>query len=169
MGLAMSEKKEAFWRAPAMWLVLGLPLAAVIGSFVSLYFAIRSGSPDMVMDDVTRMSQVQTVDSAPDDRARELDLSFVAQVENDGVKLFPVKGELARDTPLQLMFIHPTIAEQDVTIELIPGEGGWHAGLANIATNHDWNVQVTPINGEWRVRGRLLKMERAVHLSPSIK
>ncbi|MFT4103509.1 MAG: nitrogen fixation protein FixH [Burkholderiaceae bacterium] len=44
------EQGGRWWREPIMWLVVGAPLAAVIGGFAILWIAIRVPDPVMATD-----------------------------------------------------------------------------------------------------------------------
>ncbi len=162
------DENKPFWKVPMMWLVLGLPLASIVAGIALLTIAVRSGGADVVRDDVQRVSQIQTTDLAPDDRARELGLSAVVRLDGDRVEIIPVTGEFPRSAPLRLVLAHPTRAIDDVVIVLPPGGNGWGAD-ARIDGDHDWSLQLAADDGSWRLHGRLPRQQLAARVAPSLQ
>lgn len=146
-------------REPMVWLLIGLPVAAVVAGIATVVISSRSGGNDAVIDPVERTAQIQTVELGPDERARALKLSAVLQVDGRRLRLLPASGAWTRDTtataapspagtgeapasadqrvrdgtshdrPLTLLLSHPTEAAQDLRVELRPTELGWSADL----------------------------------------
>lgn len=160
------------FRNPVMWLVIGLPLLSIVAGVGLVVVALRSGGDDAVIDTVQRTAQIQTTELGPDERARSMKLSAVLHVDAKGVDVLPVgggfaNGDVPRDVPLSLTLSHPSDASRDVRVELKPGELGWHADLA-LETGHDWLLQLTPADAQWRLRGRLVAGQGAAHLAPAL-
>ena len=166
----MNERHERrpAWREPMVWLVAGLPLASVIAGIGLLVIATRSGGADVVADPVRRTAQIQTADLGPDARAQQLRLSAVMRIDDGGfVQLLPVSGEFRRDAPLRVALRHPARADFDRDLLLQPDDQGWTA-TASIDAGHDWNVQLSPQDGQWRLQGRVPRGQRAAHLKPAL-
>lgn len=160
------NKTRPAWREPMVWLVAGLPLASVIAGIGLLIIAARSGS-DSVADPVRRTAQIQTADLGPDAVAQQLKLSAIVRIDGAGVQLLPVSGSFRRNLPLHLRLAHPARADQDRELVLQPDENGWSAS-ATIDGRHDWNVQLLPEDGHWRLQGRIQRGLRAAHLKPAL-
>jgi len=156
-----------FWKEPMVWLVWGLPLASIVAGVGLVVTAVRAGGADAVIDDVQRVSQIQTTDLGPDERAAQHRLSAIVQVRADHVELTAVTGEFEREAGLVLVMTHPTEAAQDLRLPLARTTTGWTAS-AEIDTRHDWNLQLAPENGAWRIRGRLQKDTQASRLAPAL-
>ena len=158
-------------REPMVWLLIALPLAAVIASIWLFVLSSRGGSIDAVADDVQRTGQIQTSDLGPDARAAELKLSAVLQSDEGMLRVFPASGEFRRGAPLQLKLLHPHEQDSDVTLTLAPDELGWRIKFA-VDASHDWNVQLgngdESTEGSWRLRGRLPQGQHAAHLGPAL-
>lgn len=161
----MTNKRPA-WREPMVWLVAGLPLISVIAGIGLLVIATRSGN-DSVADPVRRTAQIQTADLGPDALAQQLRLSAIVRLDDKGVQLLPVSGEFRRDLPLQLRLRHPANADQDQELVLQADEDGWST-TATIDRRHDWNVELLPKDGHWRLQGRIQRGLRAAHLKPAL-
>lgn len=159
-------------RNPVMWLVIGLPLLSIVAGVGLVVVAVRSGGDDVVIDTVQRTAQIQTTELGPDARARAMKLSAVLHADAKGIDLLPVgggfsNGDVPRDAPLTITLSHPSDASLDQTIELRPGELGWHADVA-LPLEHDWLLQLTPTDTQWRLHGRLVAGQNAAHLGPAI-
>lgn len=160
-------EKKPFWKIPMMWLVIGLPLASVVAGILLLVIAVRSGGADVVRDDVRRVSQIQTTDLGPDEHARALELSAVLRSDEGVLQVIAVTGDFNVRAPLRVVVQHPTRAIEDLQVELAPSAGSWRATL-ELDDSHDWIVQLEPLDGAWRLRGRLPKQQHAVRLAPSL-
>ena len=162
----MTEKKS-LWRMPIMWLVVGLPLASIIAGVGLVITAVNTGGADSVTDKVDRMSQIQTTDLGPDNQAQVLKLSAIMRVDGGMVEVLPVTGEFKRNAPLRLSLEHPLQAQEDRVLELKPSVHGWQVE-ADIDETHDWRLQLTPADTQWRLKGRLPKQQHATRLAPSV-
>ena len=162
-------------REPMVWLIIALPLAAVISSIWLVVLSYRGGSIDAVADDVQRTGQIQTTNLDPDARASERKLSAVLQSENGVLRVLPATGEFRRDQPLQVQLLHPNIEKADQLLTLAPDDLGWHVAYAADET-HDWSIVLSNGAGDgkanaserWRLRGRLARGQHAAHLGPAL-
>ena len=154
------------WREPMVWLVVAIPLAAVVASTALLVSAARStGNNDAVTDQVRRTAQIQVEDLAPDLAARELQLAATVSVEGERISLQPDGGDFPRDAELHLSLQHPLRAEDDFELVLQPNANGWQATHA-LPLGHDWNLTLAPADGRWRLQGRPLHNMRKASLRP---
>lgn len=160
------------WREPMVWLVAAIPAAAVVATIALLVTASRStGTDDAVADEVQRTAQVQVADLGPDAMARRLRLSAVVRFSNargeELVEVLPVEGTFDRKAALSLALHHPSHAGLDRTIALAPTETGWRSEGA-LDLSHDWNVQLAPVGGAWRLQGRWTSGQQATYLRPAL-
>ncbi|MCF7221419.1 FixH family protein [Marilutibacter chinensis] len=93
----MNESRHPL-REPMVWLLIGLPVAAVVAGILTVVISSRSGGNDAVIDPVARTAQIQTVELGPDERASELKLSAVLQVDGRRLLLLPASGAWTQDT-----------------------------------------------------------------------
>jgi hypothetical protein len=161
------SEKRAVWREPTMWLIFGLPAAAVAASVALIVSAVRSGGDDGVIDQVSHTAQIQVADLGADERAGQLGLSALLQANAGSVELVPVSGNFDLTATLQLHVAHPARAEEDLHVALLPATHGWHGQLATDADN-DWIIRLDAADGSWRLRGRLLRGQQAVLLTPAL-
>ena len=156
------------WRQPVIWLVVALPLAAVLASGILITMAIRSGGDDAVADPVRRTAQIQETELGPDESAQRLGLSAVLRIEPGLLEVLPATGEFDRRAPLLLDLRHPTRARNDIVLRLSPSANGWRAPL-RVAGDHDWLVQLRPGDASWRLLGRLPKGQGATRLASALE
>lgn len=164
------EQKSSPWRQPVMWLVIGLPVAVVIAGIVMIILAGGQGATDAVPEDVRRMAQIQTVDLGPDQVAHDMRLSAIARIDLEGgfVEVLPVNGAFDRQAPLRLHLLHPALEDGDVIVEVQPTETGWRTE-ATPGVEHAWRVRLEPLDGQWRLHGRMPAGQQAVSLRPSME
>lgn len=163
-----SKHARSAWREPMVWLVAALPIASVIAGVSLLVIAVRSGGADTVADPVQRTAQIQVSDLAPDERAQQLRLTAIVRVGTGLVEVLPVTGAFDHGAPLRIALRHPMLASADREVLLQPTELGWR-GRIDLDGTHDWNLQVTTDDGQWRLRGRLPKGQLAAHLKPAVE
>ncbi|MES2859082.1 MAG: FixH family protein [Pseudomonadota bacterium] len=156
------------WREPMVWLVVAIPAASVVASFALLFAAARSsGNNDLVADPVQRTAQIQTADLGPDSRAARLRLAALLRIDGADVEVLPLTGNFDAAAPLVLALRHPTDAARDRSLVLQPATtSGWRIP-ARIASGNDWNLQLGPADGSWRLQGRLPRAQRSARLDPA--
>lgn len=156
------------WREPMVWLIAAIPAAAVIATIALLVTASRSsGTSDPVADKVQRTAQVQVADLGPDALARQRHLSVVVRTGKGVVDVVPVDGDFGRDKPLLLSLHHPARADLDRRFTLTPMDTGWRIA-SEVDLSHDWNVQLEPEDGAWRLQGRWIAHQQAMYLRPAL-
>ena len=168
----LRDDQRPVWREPMVWLVGAIPAGSVLASVMLVVVAVRSGGADVVADPVQRTAQVQVADLGPDARAQQLRLSAIVRigVAHDGqrvLEVLPIDGAFDRNAPLNLSLHHPSRAERDRTVSLIPSALGWRSGH-DLDLGHDWNVQLAPADRTWRLQGRWPAGQQATHLRPAL-
>lgn len=150
-----------------VWLVIGLPAASVVAGILLVVTAVRSGGADEVGDDVRRSAQVQVSKLAPDELAQRMQLSALLRIQDGIVEVLPVTGAIPRTQSLLLSLRHPTDAAQDLRFVLAPSGSGWRLS-APVPAGHDWIAGLAPVDGRWRLLGRLESGVHAVRLAPAL-
>ena len=154
-------------RNPMVWLMIGLPLAAVVAGTATLVIAIRSGGSDAIPEEVRRTAQIQTAELGADEAAAQRRLSAVFSVDDGRVSVLVATGDFDRTKPLTLLLQHPIEAAQDISVTLQPDARGWSAGQA-LDASHDWRLRLDDADAAWRLRGRLPAGQRGTLLRPSL-
>jgi hypothetical protein len=94
-------------------------------------------------------------------------LSVLLRVQDGVVEVLPVSGSIPRSQSLLLSLSHPTQAAQDLRFELVPNGPGWRRS-APVPAGHDWIARLGPLDGRWRLLGRLETGVHAVLLAPAL-
>jgi hypothetical protein len=163
----MDDKARSAWREPLVWLVAGIPAAAVAALAWMVVIAAGPGSTDSVDPAVQRTAEIQTVDLGPDEAAAKLQLAALFRIDGKSLEVLPLHSGFDADKPLQLVLQHPARADLDRALLLHPSPGGWKVD-ARIDAGHDWNLQLTPEGGRWRLQGRLPRGRLAARLQPAV-
>lgn len=158
-----------WFREPMLWLVLGLPAAVVVASFVTLSLAISSGGDDGVRDPGSRVGKAQTADLGPERNAARLGLAaeLVLSADTEAVELRVQAGQFTSDS-LDLVLTHPRDASGDLSLSLIRADASRYFGRLAIPRDHAWNLQLQPADGQWRLQGRLPLEGLSADLSPAV-
>lgn len=165
---SLDNRRRSPWREPMVWLLVAIPAMAVLASVALVLIAGRSsGTNDAIADPVQRTAQVQVADLGPDTRAHQLRLSAVVRFGKGLIEVLPVDGTFDRAAPLMLELRHPTHAAADRKLSLDPTATGWRVDGA-LDLSHDWNVQLGPTDGHWRLQGRWPTGQQATYLRPAL-
>lgn len=149
-----------------VWLVAAIPLASVVAVVALITVAGGPGATDDIADPVHRTAQVQVADLSADTRARTLGLK--AQVDRDvhGLHVRLLSGSTG-NARLRLALRHPTLAVRDRVLELAPDAQGWRTTVP-VDLGHDWNLQLEPHDGRWRLQGRWQARTGQALLQPTV-
>lgn len=162
----MDARERSKWTNPVMWLLVGLPLASIVFG-VGLVIVANRDADDAVVDKVQRTAQIQVTDLGPDALAAQRGLSAVVRVGKGTVDVIPVKGAFDRKATLKLSLLHPARSADDAVLTLAPTDTGWHA-QREVRLDNEWNVRLEPVDGRWRILGRLPRGQQAVLLQPAL-
>ena len=165
-----NSKSAAPWYGePFVWLLIALPLTAVIASFITLGLAISSDD-GMVEDDYYRRGKEINLVLARDQAAAARGLQ--GRVELDDAK-HQLQLRLTARAPgtipdnVELKFLHATRSGIDRTL-ILPrqSDGLYQAPLPELAQGH-WNVQLAA--QDWRLVGSLyVPGARGFDLRPAV-
>lgn len=155
------------WRQPMVWLLIAIPLLAVVSTTGLIVVAGGPGATDDIAEPVKRTAQVQVADLGADARAQRMGLSAIVRLAKGTLEVLPVTGAFDRRAALTLALRHPTLAAKDRVIVLAPSDTGWRADAA-VDLGHDWNVQLAPRDARWRLQGRWPARQQAMYVSPTV-
>lgn len=150
----MSEPRP-WYREPFMWMVVGLPLTAVIAGLTTYYIAYKTRD-GLVVDDYYQQGKEINKSLARDDAAARLGLSGGLHLDAASQK---VVLQLAAHHPEQLpasvklSWLYATKSGLDQTQILHrEADGRYRAGFPELAPGH-WYVQLEA--QDWRLEGSL--------------
>lgn len=143
---------KQFWP----WFLISLPLSVVIASLYTINLAIETND-GLVSDDYYKKGLGIHKDA--DSSARAKALGIVAELSYDGdtgavgIELAkPLQGEPAI---LTLTLAHPTLPNQDQTVQLVPVDERRYSGRIEPLNDANWQLEIQPENAAWRIKGRL--------------
>jgi uncharacterized protein len=136
---------------PMLWLVIGLPVLAVIASFASLALAIMRGDSELPKSyhwEGAGLAQ----DQARIDAAARLGLRASVAVDAAARRC---TVSLQGDAPpaVRLILTHPTDARADLSLTL-PRSGVAYAAPCTALRAAHWWLQLADDQGRWMLRGR---------------
>jgi hypothetical protein len=164
-----TKNTEPWYRVPFVWLVVLLPLTAVVASFVSLALAVRSDTGLVEDDYYKRGLEIN--------RVLDRDRAAVAEGLASRLELDDAHHELrlrlsarrheALPPNVELKLMHATRAGFDKTL-ILPrrADGTYRAPLPDFVPGH-WDVQLSAQN--WRLVGSLfMPGEHRLDLRPAL-
>lgn len=146
---------RAWYREPLVWLIIALPLTAVIGGFTTLYLAVKTRD-GLVVDDYYQKGKEINKTLARDQAAARLGLSAHLQLDSAHqlvrMQLVARNGEKLPDS-VKLRWLHATRAGFDRRQSLArAADGSYRAEFPELAPGH-WYVQLEA--QDWRLQGSL--------------
>lgn len=136
-----------------VWLIIALPLTAVVASLVTWWIAAR-GADSLVAEDYYKQGMAIHQTLERESRAAALGLSAQLQVQ-DGELRVHLEGRL--DTypdQLELTLVHPSRQEQDLTLVLpATAQGEYRVALPPMSAGQR-RVVLQSETQDWRLAGR---------------
>ncbi len=153
---AVTEQQPKRWYAePWVWLVIALPLTAVVGGMFTLYLAV-STSDGLVVDDYYERGKAINLDLARDDAAARYKLTATLALDHETtvhLQLSAIGGTWPDRITLSLL--HPTRAGFDQVVQLLhAGAGNYRGSIDALHGSGHWYVQLEA--DDWRLSGTLL-------------
>ncbi|KAA1174937.1 FixH family protein [Marinobacter salinexigens] len=142
-----------WYRQPWFWFLTIFPLAAIIWCIFMIIVAINTRDP-MVTDDYSKEGRSINMDIARDERATAL--GMVAELDFEGRDLYMSleSNEGVADFPyLVLNLYHPTLSENDRTIQFQATGNGHYSGKMLEDIDGRWYYDLRGPSNEWRLKG----------------
>ena len=137
-----------------MWLLISLPMTAVIGSMITIYLAI-STSDGLVVDDYYKRGKAINIDLARDATAarHELRADIELDMRNNHVQLLLQGNIEPLPETLTLSLLHPTQAGYDQVLQLQHAGDAVYSGSVDEVGRGNWYLQLETV--EWRLSGSM--------------
>ena len=148
------EQKTAWYKQPLVWMLIVIPLSAVLGGISMIYLAITTDD-GLVKDDYYKYGKQINLVLERDIEAKRIGLigkfDFQPSTGVVSVQLTSKTGKLPPIVSLELL--HATRAGQDQKTDLVlTADKGYHGLIKTLAPGR-WYVQLT--TSEWRLNGEL--------------
>lgn len=149
----MKPAVSPWYREPFVWLLIAVPLAAVVGGLVTLALAIQTDD-GLVVDDYYRKGREINRVLARDEAALRLQLASDIEfdLEHRAVRARLVGGPgLERPARMRMKLLHATRGgfDRELELERTP-DGSYHALLPSLPPGR-WHVQLEA--ADWRLVG----------------
>jgi hypothetical protein len=146
--------QQPWYRHPWVWLLIALPLSAVIGGMITIYLAVTT-SDGLVVDDYYRhgkaINRVLARDRAAASHGLEARIALDAVNNRVAVQLAARDADLP--DALTLAFLHPTAQGHDQLVRLARTGDGRYSGQFLDLRRGDWHLQLEA--DDWRLSGRI--------------
>ena len=146
--------QQPWYRHPWVWLLIALPLSAVIGGIITIYLAVTT-SDGLVVDDYYRhgkaINRVLARDRAA--AARGLEARIALDAVNNRVAVQLAARDADLPDALTLAFLHPTTKGHDQQIRLARTGDDRYSGQFEDLRRGDWHLQLEA--DDWRLSGRI--------------
>ena len=165
--MKLQAVKRPWYREPWVWLLIALPMSAVIGGIITIVIAV-STSDGLVVDDYYRRGKAINRDLARDRMAAQYRLEAHFDFGADGrrVGLSLRAPDYRPPETLMLAVLHPTRKGLDQRVLLVRTQPGRYTGRLDLLAPGNWYVQLEA--DDWRLSGKLqAPLNGAVILSPS--
>jgi len=143
---------QPWYRQPLVWMLIVIPLSAVLGGISMIYLAVTTDD-GLVNDDYYRLGKEINLSLERDLEAKRLGLQAQFTIDTDkGIVLLTLNNNIQAGT-LKLSLLHATRANHDQHIDLTLTPDGQHHGLVKKLIPGKWYVQLH--TQEWRLSGEL--------------
>ncbi len=152
----MSHTDTARRTIPVLWLVLGIPLATIAASAITLWLAVTGAEPELPAYYYSEGLELDA-DLARARRAVELGIGAELHIATHGAATLALSMDAPGATApeaLTLRLTHATLPHRDRSWLLRRGADGLYRGQAPAPGDGPWLVQLDA-GEQWRLRGRL--------------
>lgn len=168
MHIGNMTEKRSWYREPWVWLVIALPMSAVIGGMITIYLAVTS-SDGLVVDDYYKRGKAINMELARDQAAARYQLQAIVGIDSQSgqVTMTLESRNYLRPEQVRLLLLHPTRAGHDQQVLLETAGKGVYTGVLRPVASANWHVQLEA--DDWRLSGRVrLPLGEPVRLEPQI-
>lgn len=154
------------------WVLIGLPASAVAASLFTIHLALQTDDT-LVVDEYYKAGLAINQELGRDRVAAEQGLSAELVLTEAGLRIRLTADEEGEtgETPkrLQVSLVHPTLADRDQAVVLLPGPDGAYHGQLKDPGPGEWRVLLMPEDRQWRLQGRWNPQARgAMLLEPAV-
>jgi hypothetical protein len=151
----LNAASKPWYRHPYVWMLIAIPLCAVIGGIVMLRLAIVT-SDGLVVDDYYQRGKEINQVLERDRRAAAMGVEGIVELDHarDRVRLRLSGGEgFSPPTEVELAILHPTRAGRDHRVVLSAVGESSYEGALPLLERAEWDLQIQA--QDWRLTGTL--------------
>lgn len=149
----MNTNPEPAWHSnPYVWMIIAIPMAAVVFGIYMITIAIKSND-GLVVDDYYKKGKEINMVLVRDELASSLGMvARVGFIENRVEVNISGKAPILHDEKVVLKFFNATRSDNDVVLTLFPAAGGLYSANIKTLPQGHWNVELG--TSKWRLTGR---------------
>jgi uncharacterized protein len=141
-----------WYREPWPWLLMSLPLVAVIAGFITLSLAIHT-EDGFVASDYDKEGLAINRQLQREQKAAQLGLRAEGEVDGSNRMRMHLSGKGVLPAALYLRLVHPTRSGMDQTLELRAAPDGWYEGHLQALQPAHWRLTLEDAGHTWRLDG----------------
>ena len=164
--MTAQKPKKIWYREPWVWLMIALPMTAVIASMFTIYLAV-STADGLVVDDYYKRGKAINMDLARDAAAAryQLKASIDLDLRDNRVQIVLQSPAMTLPATLNFSLLHPTQAGYDQVLVLQHSGDGVYTGAIDEVGRGNWYLQLEA--DDWRLSGNMrVPQTEATLLSP---
>ena len=142
----MSDK-HVWFKNPWVWLIIALPLSAVVGGIATVIIT-NKHQPDMVVDEYYKKGKAINQELTLFDNAEQLGIEVKIRVLQNKVEL-----KINKDVPaLKLALSHSTLAKRDFNLVLTKNASGLYTSTFENNIEGKWQLSVSQMDDNWKMK-----------------
>ena len=152
--MQISPKSVPWYRQPLVWMLIAIPLSAVLGGISMIYLAVTTDD-GLVKDDYYKYGKQINLVLERDIKAKQLGLNGQLMLNPETGTILVTLNSNANELPatVSLAMLHATRSGNDKDIELVSTPGKGYHGLVTNLVPGKWYLHLgTP---EWRLSAEL--------------
>lgn len=138
---------EVWYRNPWVWLIIALPMSAVIGGIATIIIT-NQHQPDMVVDDYYKQGKAINQELTLYNNAKNLNVSLELKVSEQRIEVRSTTEYPA----LKVKMIHSTLANQDFDLVLTPNAKGSLSSSISSIMPGKWQIIIMPMDSAWKIK-----------------
>jgi hypothetical protein len=152
--MTAQKPKKIWYREPWVWLMIVLPMTAVIASMYTIYLAVTTAD-GLVVDDYYKRGKAINMDLARDAAAARYQLKarINLDLQHNRVQLRLESVAMTLPQTLTFSLLHPTRAGHDQVLTLQHSGDGVYSGVVNEVARGNWYLQLEA--DDWRLSGKI--------------
>ena len=146
---------KPWYRHAYVWMLIAIPLSAVVGGIITLRLAIVT-SDGLVVDDYYQRGKEIDLVLERDRRAAEIGLEAIVELDHAGDRVHvTLSGTNGFEAPgeIELDILHPTRAGRDHRLVLPAAGDGRYEGPLPLLERAEWDLLIQA--QDWRLTGTL--------------
>lgn len=148
------NRPPVWWRQFWPWFLIALPGSVVVAAIATIYIAVQSND-GLVSENYYKEGLGIHREVAALKKAQDLGIQAAIHIDAQRVWVDLSSHQALPASELQLALRHPTRANQDLLLTLLPSnDGRLYADLPN-ALEHSWKLQLNAIDAQWQLQGRI--------------